>query len=227
MFLFCCLFSFPAAKTWKILTFVVALPGVAVCMLNTFLKEQSHDHEQPEFVPYSHLRIRSKVGPGTGKNPSTWEAAFTDDHVLIFAAFPVGRRQQKPFPQLSSERSSWRLRGSWRVKLLLSRPLNGTMFPLSVCYWTTDPFSTVYSLDLPVTSPWGHLNQPTGTIQRNVLLNWINKINIITSSCVCYSAVLFLNGGIKDEIWPWFQGLDESTGFHPWALVLFFQVFPL
>lgn len=51
---------FPA-RTWKILTFVVALPGVAVCMLNMYLKEQSHSHEQPEFVPYSHLRIRSKV----------------------------------------------------------------------------------------------------------------------------------------------------------------------
>lgn len=50
-----------AAKTWKILTFVVALPGVAVCMLNMYLKEQNHSHEQPEFVPYSHLRIRSKV----------------------------------------------------------------------------------------------------------------------------------------------------------------------
>lgn len=49
------------AKTWKILTFVVALPGVGVCMLNMFLKEQNHSHEQPEFIPYSHLRIRSKV----------------------------------------------------------------------------------------------------------------------------------------------------------------------
>lgn len=49
------------AKTWKILSFVVALPGVGVCMLNTFLKEQQHSHEQPEFVPYSHLRIRTKV----------------------------------------------------------------------------------------------------------------------------------------------------------------------
>ncbi|XP_038560301.1 cytochrome c oxidase subunit 6A, mitochondrial [Micropterus salmoides] len=52
-----------AAKTWKILTFVVALPGVAVCMLNMFLKEQNHSHEQPEFVPYPHLRIRTKRFP--------------------------------------------------------------------------------------------------------------------------------------------------------------------
>ncbi|KAK7135566.1 hypothetical protein R3I94_014290 [Phoxinus phoxinus] len=51
-----------AAKTWKILSFVVALPGVAVCMLNMYLRSQHH-HEQPEFVPYSHLRIRSKRFP--------------------------------------------------------------------------------------------------------------------------------------------------------------------
>uniref|UniRef100_A0AAY5K3C6 Cytochrome c oxidase polypeptide VIa n=1 Tax=Esox lucius TaxID=8010 RepID=A0AAY5K3C6_ESOLU len=52
-----------AARTWKILSFVVALPGVAVCMLNMYLKMHEHaaHHVEPEFVPYSHLRIRSKV----------------------------------------------------------------------------------------------------------------------------------------------------------------------
>lgn len=52
---------FVGAKLWKILTFVVAFPGVAVCMLNMYLKTQHHHHEQPEFVPYTHLRIRNKV----------------------------------------------------------------------------------------------------------------------------------------------------------------------
>ncbi|XP_060893537.1 cytochrome c oxidase subunit 6A, mitochondrial [Labrus mixtus] len=58
------------ARTWKILSFVVALPGVAVCMLNMYLKEQSHTHEQPDFVPYSHLRIRSKRFPWGDGNHS-------------------------------------------------------------------------------------------------------------------------------------------------------------
>uniref|UniRef100_A0A3B3Z6T8 Cytochrome c oxidase subunit n=1 Tax=Periophthalmus magnuspinnatus TaxID=409849 RepID=A0A3B3Z6T8_9GOBI len=65
------------AKTWKVLSFVVALPGVAVCMLNTFLKEQHHDHEQPEFVAYPHLRIRSKKFPWGDGNHSL----FHNSHV--------------------------------------------------------------------------------------------------------------------------------------------------
>ncbi|KAI3359527.1 hypothetical protein L3Q82_013926 [Scortum barcoo] len=49
------------ARTWKILSFVLALPGVGVCMANAYMKMQAHSHGAPEFVPYPHLRIRTKL----------------------------------------------------------------------------------------------------------------------------------------------------------------------
>lgn len=55
---------FSTARTWKILTIVLALPGVSVCVVNAYMKGQEHPHEQPDFVPYSHLRIRTKVSHG-------------------------------------------------------------------------------------------------------------------------------------------------------------------
>merc|ERR1712035_138958 len=56
------------AEKWRMLSFLIAVPGVAVCMLNTYLKHTQHDHERPEFIPYSHLRLRSKAFPwGDGK----------------------------------------------------------------------------------------------------------------------------------------------------------------
>ncbi|XP_048373720.1 cytochrome c oxidase subunit 6A2, mitochondrial [Sphaerodactylus townsendi] len=51
------------SRTWKILSFVVAFPGVVVCMLNVWLRKQNHPHERPEFVPYNHLRLRTKPFP--------------------------------------------------------------------------------------------------------------------------------------------------------------------
>lgn len=59
-----CVPPLPTARTWKILTIVLAVPGVAICMVNAYMKSQEHPHGQPDFVPYSHLRIRTKVSPG-------------------------------------------------------------------------------------------------------------------------------------------------------------------
>ncbi|KAM5152578.1 cytochrome c oxidase subunit 6A2, mitochondrial [Mantella aurantiaca] len=58
------------ARTWKILTFVVALPGVGVCMLNAWLQKQNHPHQREEFKAYSHLRIRNKRFPWGDGNHS-------------------------------------------------------------------------------------------------------------------------------------------------------------
>ncbi|XP_067911331.1 cytochrome c oxidase subunit 6A1, mitochondrial-like [Heterodontus francisci] len=75
------------ARLWKILSFVVAVPGVSICMLNCYLKAQHHSHERQDFVAYEHLRIRSKPFPwGDGKHtffhnphtnplPTGWEDA--------------------------------------------------------------------------------------------------------------------------------------------------------
>ncbi|XP_038605139.1 cytochrome c oxidase subunit 6A1, mitochondrial-like [Tachyglossus aculeatus] len=52
-----------SALTWKLLTYLVALPGVGVSMLNAYLKQQHGGHERPEFIAYPHLRIRSKPFP--------------------------------------------------------------------------------------------------------------------------------------------------------------------
>ena len=50
---------------WKMLSFLVAIPGVGVCYVNSYLKEAEHKEHfhRPEFVPYEHLRLRSKVSP--------------------------------------------------------------------------------------------------------------------------------------------------------------------
>ncbi|XP_003964972.1 cytochrome c oxidase subunit 6A2, mitochondrial [Takifugu rubripes] len=66
------------ARTWKILTIVLAFPGVSVCMANAYVKGQEHPPEQPDFVAYSHLRIRTKKFPWGDGNHSLFHNAHTN-----------------------------------------------------------------------------------------------------------------------------------------------------
>ncbi|XP_060883335.1 cytochrome c oxidase subunit 6A, mitochondrial isoform X1 [Labrus mixtus] len=66
------------SRTWKILTFVLALPGVGVCIANAYMKMQAHSHEPPEFVQYSHLRIRTKRFPWGDGNHSLFHNSHTN-----------------------------------------------------------------------------------------------------------------------------------------------------
>merc|ERR1712141_533229 len=58
-------------KLWFRLTYFVALPGVAICFINAQKKEAEHkEHPRDEFVPYEHLRLRSKGFPWGNGNKS-------------------------------------------------------------------------------------------------------------------------------------------------------------
>ncbi|KAI0223050.1 Cytochrome c oxidase subunit 6A1, mitochondrial [Lamellibrachia satsuma] len=67
---------------WRILSFTVAVPGVIVTYINASMThkeehERLKDEGRPKFIPYTHLRRRTKKFPwGDGQhtlfhNPST------------------------------------------------------------------------------------------------------------------------------------------------------------
>ncbi|XP_053666974.1 cytochrome c oxidase subunit 6A, mitochondrial-like [Anopheles marshallii] len=57
--------AFASYKTWKKLTFLVALPAVGLCVLNAYLAYQK-EHTlriRPNFIQYEYLRINTKRYP--------------------------------------------------------------------------------------------------------------------------------------------------------------------
>ncbi|XP_064095845.1 cytochrome c oxidase subunit 6A2, mitochondrial-like [Macrobrachium nipponense] len=64
-----------AMKQWKMVSLLVALPSVALCMVNAFAGHG--EEERDEFVAYEHLRLRNKRFPwGEGQ-----KSLFHNSHV--------------------------------------------------------------------------------------------------------------------------------------------------
>ncbi|CAH0563736.1 unnamed protein product [Brassicogethes aeneus] len=65
-------------KIWKNLTFFVAFPSIILCAVNVYLGHQSHGHEQPEFVKYDYMRVRTKRFPWGEGNKSLFHNPHTN-----------------------------------------------------------------------------------------------------------------------------------------------------
>lgn len=69
-------------ELWKKVTFYVALPGTllaSIYCINGHLEHEKHSH-RPEFVPYEHLRIRTKVSSVRSPNNNRFCSARLRTH---------------------------------------------------------------------------------------------------------------------------------------------------
>jgi len=49
---------------WKRVTYWLAVPCIGLTMINAYIGEMEHlSHPRPKFIPYEHLRIRTKGFP--------------------------------------------------------------------------------------------------------------------------------------------------------------------
>merc|ERR1712107_142861 len=76
-------------KIWKKVFFLVAIPVIVVGHVNAFVLPDASEHDPPPFVPYDHLRIRTKKFPWGDGNHSF----IHNSHVN---ALPDGYRIIKP-----------------------------------------------------------------------------------------------------------------------------------
>lgn len=84
----------PNPEFWKKVFFYVSVPAIILSALNTYFLELEHynHYHKPEFIPYEHLRIRTRRFPwGDGNhslfhNPKTnplpegWEEDDSESH---------------------------------------------------------------------------------------------------------------------------------------------------
>jgi len=57
-------------KRWRTAFFVVACPAIVLAHVSAFVLPDASEHEPPPFVPYDHLRIRTKKFPWGDGNHS-------------------------------------------------------------------------------------------------------------------------------------------------------------
>jgi cytochrome c oxidase subunit 6a len=71
-----------ATGTWKNISFFVAIPAVIFCSYNAYVKEKEHAKHAEEhgkhFLPWPHLRIRSKPFPWGDGNHSLFHNPHTN-----------------------------------------------------------------------------------------------------------------------------------------------------
>merc|ERR1719319_82579 len=75
-------------KIWKQATLFVALPIIVLGNVNAFVVADPEAHNPPEFVPYDHLRLRTKGFPWGDGNHSLIHNAHTN-------ALPAGFEGQE------------------------------------------------------------------------------------------------------------------------------------
>lgn len=70
-------------KTWKNISLFVAIPAMGLVAYNSYRAEKEHvahehEHGRPPFIPYTHLRIRSKPFPWKDGNHSLFHNSHTN-----------------------------------------------------------------------------------------------------------------------------------------------------
>lgn len=213
--------SSPPAKTWKILSFVVALPGVGVCMLNTYLKMQHHSHEQPEFVPYTHLRIRTKVGLRGAETTRGHLRSDTDWRVSVFPPsqkFPWGDGTKSLFhnAHVNALPDGYEGHDEWTPPPLPPpRPPHRDQSPCSVCVTGPRLHSQFTQFVVGFTSVLRSPGAPEPIAPPTVSIEPTNKVIIITSSQapILLCMKISWSSGVDNRIWTFRLQGWKARGF--------------